>query len=92
MEDLKSQGLNPQALEDKPVVYGWMVEYITAFEILSSRRACGFSPNAISMQDILAYLQIYGASDVDYFVRNIIAMDATYLTCIAKTKPSNTKS
>lgn len=86
LEDLESKGLNPAALESKPTVYDWMQEYILGFDILSSRRSVGFSVNPISMSDILSYIQIFGCSDIDLFVKFIILMDATFLKFNIKDK------
>ena len=84
---METQGLKPQALNQKPTVYDWMQEYIIAFDILSSRRSVGFAPNPISMQEMLAYIQIYGASDVDSFVKYMIVMDSKFLQHVTKEKP-----
>lgn len=84
LEDLEDKGLNPQALNSKPILNDWMQEYIIAFDILSSRRSIGFSLNPISMSDILAYIQIYSTNDIDSFVKFIIIMDSTFLSYMAK--------
>jgi hypothetical protein len=76
----------PPALDKKPEVQEWMLEFIQAFDVLSSRRTVGMGANPISMQDILAYLQIYGSSDVDLFVKYIIAMDIEFMQFINKAK------
>lgn len=63
-----------------------MIEYINAFDILSSRRQCGMTVNPISMSDIFAYLKIFGSTDAEVFVKHIITMDAVFLAHINKSE------
>lgn len=63
-----------------------MLEFIQGFDVLSSRRTVGMGANPISMPDILAYLQIYGSSSIDLFVKYIIAMDIEFLQFINRDK------
>lgn len=89
--DLQSKGVPVTALDLKPDLYDWMHEYIVAFDMLSSRRSSGFAPNPISMQDINAYLNIFGATDIEKFIRHIIIMDCAFLNYIAKIQNNKDK-
>lgn len=59
--------------------------------MLSSRRTNGFAPNPISMQDIYAYLKIFGALDTEKFIRHIIIMDCAFLNYVAKIQNNKNK-
>lgn len=89
LKDIEADGTTPQALETKPVIHFWMIEYITAFELLNKTRTAGMAANPISLCEILAYLQLYGASDTEAFIRYIVEMDASFLAAIEAKKPGS---
>lgn len=84
LEDLEDSGMSPKALENKPEIHTWMIEYIDAFEVLNQTRSYGMAPNPISLTEILAYLQLYGSSDAASFVKYILAMDEAFLSATSK--------
>jgi len=61
-----------------------MIEYITAFDMLASRRTNGMSPNPISLTDVQAYVELFGCSNPRDFVKFIILMDVVFLEVIRK--------
>ena len=69
----------PESLATKPDMHSWMIEYFGAFKLLSSRRQVGMVANPISLVDIQAYINLYGATDLREFVEFITMMDSTYL-------------
>lgn len=84
MEDLEDAGKRVKALESKPDIEDDMKEYIEAFGILSTQRSVGMGPNPISLTDILAYLQIYGATCIEDFMFHILQMDSTFLVKLSE--------
>lgn len=84
LEELEESGLTPKALENRPVMHEWMKEYTTGFSILSSTRQYGMGPNPIQLSEILAYLKLYGAEDMEAFIENILLMDASFLSVKAQ--------
>jgi len=71
----------PQALLDKPVLFGTAAELAQAYNILASRRTSGMVPNPINLSEILAFVQIYGRPTIaiETFVELIGTMDMKYL-------------
>lgn len=65
-----------------------MREYLQAFKILNRTRQYGMGANPISLVEIKAYLDLYGASDEEAFIEYILRMDAVYLDVMAKKKPA----
>lgn len=60
-----------------------------AFQDLSTCRACGFSPNPIAWDQMLAWFQVYGIEDTemrDTYCHLIMAMDAVFLEHVAEAK------
>jgi len=84
LEELEDAGKRAKALENKPDIEDDMKEYVEAFGILSTQRSVGMGPNPISLADILAYLQIYGATCIEEFMFHILAMDSTFLVKLAE--------
>lgn len=76
--------MTPKALENKPPYYGWMREYLQAFNTLSSTRQYGMGPNPITLTEILAYLQIWGTDDRVEFIAYILKMDSAFLDAKAR--------
>jgi hypothetical protein len=74
-------GKTPQALLDKPVLYGVASEIAQAYNVLASRRTSGMMPNPINLSEILAFIQIYGHPNIsiDRFVELIGVADMQYL-------------
>jgi len=61
-------------------------EYCTAFILLSARRSVGMGPNPITLQDIKAYIDLFGVPNygVQTFVDMIGKMDAEYIQLTTK--------
>lgn len=73
-------------------MYDWMKEYLYAFKMLNqTRQVSEIGMGPISLSEILAYLQLYGASDPDDFVHYILLMDSEYLSIQAKKSASKAK-
>lgn len=87
--DLESSGVSPQALQNQPILHNWMKEYLEAFRTLNKTRQNGMAPCPISLQEIKAYLELYGAYDITAFIDYILKMDVAYLNQMAK-KSANT--
>jgi len=71
--------MSPPALEKKPELYDWMREYLSAFYTLNNTRQYGFGPNPITLTEMSAYLQLYGASDPESFIEYLMKMDEAFL-------------
>lgn len=56
-------------------------EFITAYNVLASRRTAGFAVNPISLAEIYAFIGLFGAPSVsiETFVELIGVMDVKYL-------------
>ena len=83
------ESFTPRALQTKPVVEQDMMELISAFNLLSSRRTgSGFSVNPISLTDIGMYVQLFGIPwcGLEFFVRLMVQMDKLVLK---KANPSD---
>lgn len=77
---MESKGIDPPALERRPDVPSYLLEYLEAFYFLSSRRTVGFSSeNPISMSDISSYLEMYPTDNRHLFVFLVGEMDSEYL-------------
>lgn len=72
-------GIEPKALESKPLIPAHLEEYIQAFNILSTRRQVGMSKNPITLVEIMQYVNLFGCTEADIFILHIIRMDLTYL-------------
>lgn len=90
LEIEQATGSTPQALLDKPVLYGHSVEVAMAYNVLAARRSSGFAPNPISLSDINAYMDRYGEPSipVDVFIDLVGAMDLKYLELSNGNKPT----
>lgn len=86
--DLESSGVSPKALENRPELHDWMKEYLYAFRKLNRTRPMGMGVNPISLTEIKAYLDLYGASDQEAFIDYILEMDAAFLDVKAKQAPA----
>ena len=82
--DLEASGINPKALQNKPVLYDWMKEYLYAFRRLNRTRTYGMAPNPISLSEIHSYIKLYGVYDQEAFIDYILQMDPVYLEIRAK--------
>jgi hypothetical protein len=76
--------MDPLALKNRPPCYGWMGEYLKAFNVLSSSRQYGMGPNPIQLTEILAYIELFGTSDKMSLIQYVLRMDEAYLTTKAK--------
>lgn len=77
-------GVEPKALELKPIISAHLEEYIRAFNILSTRRQVGMSKNPITLSEILQYMDSFGCTEPEIFVLHIIRMDLAYLEHVNK--------
>lgn len=89
LEEMRDDGRTPQALEIRPILYDWMVEYLKAFDVLSATRQCGMGPNPIQLSEMLAYMQLYEVEDRDTFVHHILQMDKTFLEAVLAKQEAN---
>lgn len=76
--------MSPKALETKPILYDWMIEYLEGFQVLSRTRSIGMALNPIPLTEIESYLRLYGSIDPIRFIRYICKMDSVYLDVMAK--------
>ena len=76
--------MSPKALESRPVVYDWMVEYLKAFDTLNATRQFGMGPNPIQLSEILAYLQVFETDDPEVMIHYTLLMDQSFLTAQAE--------
>ena len=90
--EVESSGITPQALKNQPDLHDWMKEYLKAFKVLNRTRQVGMGPSPISLSEIKAYLELYGASDQEAFIEYILEMDEAYLRVKAKKEPSAQQS
>jgi len=81
---LEETGVNPPALENKPIFYDWMREYWLAYSLLSSRRSSGECPNPIPLSEIESYIRLYSCTDFELLIRAILAMDEEYFIAYGK--------
>ena len=87
-------GQTPKALEDAPVLSSITQEVVTAFGMLSSKRAIGMAPNPILLSEIEAYVRLFGPPSLplNLFIQLISEMDSKYLELNApksSSKPAN---
>jgi len=79
------QGYFVPALENKPTLPLYLIEYISAFEILNDRRShSGFGPLPIQLSEIKAYLDIFSTDDVERFIRHVSSLDNKWLEIALK--------
>lgn len=76
-----ASGKTPQALEDAPSLVSTTQEVVTAFGILSNKRAVGMVANPILLSEIEAYIKLFGPPSlpIPIFVEMIGLMDSKYL-------------
>lgn len=74
-------GVTPQALLDEPKTYGYCIEVIQAYNVLSAKRTSGMALNPIQLSEIYAYLRRYGEPLLpeDIFMDLLSAMDLKFL-------------
>lgn len=84
--------MSPPALEKKPELHEWMREYLSAFYILNSTRQYGFGPNPITLTEMSAYLQLYGASDPESFIEYVLKMDEEFLKVKAEIQKNKSEN
>ena len=77
-------GIEPKALELKPIIPAHLEECIRAFNILSTRRQVGMSKNPITLSEIMLYIDSFGCTETEIFVLHIIRMDLAYLEHVNK--------
>jgi hypothetical protein len=86
LEEIEAKGTRVAALESRPPVHSWMLEYLRAFHTLSASRTYGMAPNPISLPDLIAYTKLHPTDDVDDFIYLIQKMDRLYLDKVIKDK------
>lgn len=85
-------GVTPSALLNAPQLFGLVLEVVTAYNVLASRRTAGIALNPISLAEIAAYVQIFGPPTIpmDMFVELLGIMDIKFLELSNASKhPSN---
>lgn len=98
--DLKKDGMDPQALRDRPVLDRVEAYYMEVFASLSdSRRHTYGQPVSIPLSEVLAYCQMFYIESImerEALVRAIRAMDNAYLAVLAQqaeqAKPASQKT
>ncbi len=82
---MESKGIDPPALDKKPEIPNYILEYVEAFYHLSARRTIGYSSeNPISVSDIDAFLNRHPTDDLVLFEYLMIEMDNAYLVLRSK--------
>jgi len=79
LADVEALGLESKALDSRPTVYPWMTEYISGFDVLSTRRTNGMALNPISLHEIESYIRLFEIEDSIIFIHFIILMDSEFL-------------
>jgi hypothetical protein len=80
---MQQAGMEVQALQDRPILNRWVIEYWEAFQILSSSRTAhqgGIGP--IPLSEITSYLEAVYIRDVDdrlTYIRMIQSLDNVYV-------------
>lgn len=75
-------GITPQALVDRPKIFGIASEVVDAYNVLAARRtSSGFAMNPLQLSEIMAYLQIVGRPSIPItmFIELLGIMDIRYL-------------
>ena len=76
----ESNGIQPKALEDKPVLTEFAAGYLKAFSALSNSRSIGMNgPLPIQINEIWALLQVVGVCHGVRFMRLIQTLDGMWL-------------
>jgi hypothetical protein len=88
LEGLKEDGLDPQALKNKPVVTGAQHFYRDVYADLSDSR--GYtqtgSPLPIPLSEVLSYFEMFGIRSLDHRERILYmvrAMDRTFVKVVS---------
>lgn len=99
LKTLEGQGIEPEALRNKPRLKPWVAEYYRAFQVLSSSRMIGMGgASAIPISEIVAYFALCEVRDPDEreaYVKMIQALDSAYLQKVNKPsepKPTSTSA
>lgn len=76
----------PKALTNEPELDIWLVDYVKAFNVLSSSRQVGMSVGAIPLSEIVQYCTIINETDIDFFVTVIRKADNAYMDYVNRDK------
>ena len=89
LKTLQEQGIEPQALRDRPRLTPWVVEYYSAFQTLSASRPVGMGGvGSIPISEMMAYFELVEIRDPDErltYVTMTQALDSVYLKHVHKT-------
>lgn len=93
---MKDDGLDPQALRDRPVLDRVQSYYMDAFQtITDSRRYTYGQPVPIPLSEILSYCQLFyidSLTEREQLVKVVQALDNTYLKVTSEqSKPASEK-
>lgn len=94
---LKEDGLDPQALRDRPVLDLRQAYFNGVFQELSDSRgySAGGTPLAIPISEIKSYFEMFyimGVSDRETHLKMIRAMDRTYVKVLSDRAAQQTSS
>lgn len=79
-------GVEPLALLNRPDLPDYLLEYINAFDLLTTRRSVGLAVNPISLSEIAKYIEIFGCTEPDVFFLHIIKMDLEFMKMVTESK------
>lgn len=96
LQEMKDDGLDPQALRDRPVLDKVQAYYMDAFQVITdSRRYTYGQPIPIPLSEILSYCQLFYIDSLlerEQLVRVVQALDNTYLKVTSEqSKPASEK-
>lgn len=82
LENLADQGLEPPALLNRPDCPVWLYSYLRAFHKLSRTRdfSSGGDLLPIKLSEIKAYIDLFGADDIEMFIEIIMSTDVEFLS------------
>ena len=83
LKKLHAGGIEVQALQNRPTISQWVIEYWDAFQILSGSRATHQGGiGTIPLSEMVAYMEATYLTDVDErlrFIRMIQSLDQVYV-------------
>lgn len=89
--DLKRDGMDPQALRDRPILDRVESYYLDVFTTLSDSRNYSYGqPLSIPMSEIMSYFQAYYIESVlerENLIRAVQTLDRAYLAVLAEQQP-----
>ncbi len=81
----KKNGMDPQALKDRPELPWYLQMYIDDFYRLCRYRTSGMnSVNPLDLNTILLYTEVYSVKNVQYFIEVMNLLDTMYTTHLQK--------